>query len=202
MRTQPSTRAVKNGISSTGPASPFARMAQVSDVLVSPSTESMLKLTSTATRSMRSSEAASNAASVKMYDSMVAMFGSIMPEPLATHVMVASPTLEDSAFAYVSVVMIPSAPTSGSSWRSVAMPTMPTSIFSMGSVTPITPVELTSILSAVVPSSAAAAAAMRRACSTPAAPVATLLTLLLTTTPRSTPPLIVSRPSTTGAPGK
>jgi hypothetical protein len=132
------------------------------------------------------------------------MFGSIIPEPLATHVIVASlpATLAESAFGYVSVVMIPSAPTSGSSCRSAAMPRSPRSIFSIGSGTPITPVELTSTRSAVVRSSAAAAAAMRRAFSTPAAPVATLLTLLFTTTPRSTPPRIVSRPRTTGAPGK
>ena len=50
------------------------------------------------------------------------MFGSIIPEPLATQVMVASPTRNDSAFGCVSVVMIPSAPTSGSSPRSAAIP--------------------------------------------------------------------------------
>ena len=42
---------------------------------------------------------------------------------------------------------------------------------------------------------------MRRARASPSAPVATLLTLLLTTMARSTPPRMVSRPSTTGAPG-
>jgi hypothetical protein len=72
------------------------------------------------------------------------MFGSIIPEPFATHVIVASPTLVDSALGYVSVVMMPSAPTIGSSCRSADIPRMPRSIMSIGSGTPITPVELTS----------------------------------------------------------
>ena len=66
MRMHPAVSASRNACSSTGPARPLARMAQVSDVLVSLSTESMLNETSTAWRSMRSSVAASNAASVKM----------------------------------------------------------------------------------------------------------------------------------------
>ena len=129
------------------------------------------------------------------------MFGSIIPAPLATHVIVAGPTRTDSALGWVSVVMMPIAPGMGSAPSSAAIPRMPLSIFSIGSGTPMTPVELTSTLPASVPASAAAAAAMRRANCTPASPVATLLTLLLTTTARSTPPLIVSRPRITGAPG-
>ena len=74
-------------------------------------------------------------------------------------------------------------------------------MISIGSRTPITPVELTSTLSGVDPTSAAAAAAMRRAYSSPCSPVATLLTLLLAKIARSRPPRIVSRPSSTGAPG-
>ncbi len=65
----------------------------------------------------------------------------------------------------------------------------------------MTPVELTRTRSAVVPISAAAAAAMRRAFSTPRSPVATLLHLLFAMMARSLPPRMVSRPSTTGAPG-
>ena len=130
------------------------------------------------------------------------MFGSTIPLPFATHVIVALPTDADSALGYVSVVMIPSAPTIGSSCKSAVMPAMPRSIFSIGNGTPITPVELTSTRSAVVPSSCAAAAAMRRALAMPGAPVATLLTLLLATIARSRPLLIVSRPRITGAPGK
>ena len=71
------------------------------------------------------------------------MFGSIIPDPFATQVIVASPTLADSALGWVSVVMIPSAPTSGSDCSSAAIPTTPASIFSIGSGTPMTPVELT-----------------------------------------------------------
>ena len=171
-------------------------------MLVSVSTDNMLNVGATAARSRRSNVGASNAASVKMYESMVAMFGSIIPDPLATQVIVAVPTDADSAFGCVSVVMMPSAPTIGLSCSSAAMPTTPASIFSIGSGTPITPVELTNIRSGDDPSSAAAATAIRRACSTPRVPVATLLTLLFAMTARSTPPLIVSRPSTMGAPGK
>ena len=67
--------------------------------------------------------------------------------------------------------------------------------------TPMTPVELTRTRDASVPTSFAAAAAIRRADSTPSGPVATLLYLLFATIARSTPPRIVSRPSMTGAPG-
>ena len=77
------------------------------------------------------------------------MFGSIIPEPLATQVIVASPTRSDSALGCVSVVMIPSAPTIGSSPSSAAIPRTPRSMISIGSGTPITPVELTSTLSGV-----------------------------------------------------
>src|SRR5512146_3293282 len=132
-------------------------MAQVSDVLVSVSTDSMLNETCTAARSMRSSDDGSIAASVKMYASIVAMFGSIMPDPFATHVIMASPTFAEMAFGYVSVVMIPAAPTSGSIVSSLDMPWIARSIRSIGSLTPITPVELTSTRSALVPTSAAAA---------------------------------------------
>ena len=132
---------------------------------------------------------------------MVARLGSIIPDPLAIHVIVAAPIDVESAFGWLSVVMIARAPISGSPDSSVAIPRRPASIFSIGSGTPITPVELTRTRSAVVPHSAAAAAAMRRAFATPAAPVATLLTLLFTTMARSRPALMVSRPSMTGAPG-
>jgi hypothetical protein len=176
-------------------------MAQVSDVLVSLSTESMLNETSTAWRSIRSRAAASSAASVKTYASIVAMSGAIIPEPLATQVMVASPTRSERALGWVSVVMIPSAPMIGSSPRPADIPCTPRSMISIGRRTPITPVELTSTLSGVQPISAAAAAAMRRAFSSPCSPVATLLTLLLAKIARSRPPRIVSRPSSTGAPG-
>ncbi len=144
MRTQPAVSTSSNCAASTSPACPFARIAHVSDVLVSLSTDSMLNETSTARRNMPSSTSASIAASVKMYDSIVAMFGSIMPEPFATQVIVALPTVAESALGCVSVVMIPSAPTSGSSCRSTDIPRMPRSMRSIGSSTPMTPVELTS----------------------------------------------------------
>ncbi len=171
-------------------------------MLVSVSTDKRLNEAPTASRSMLSRSAASKAASVKMYASIVAMFGSIMPEPFATQVIVALPTRADNALGCVSVVMMPSAPTIGSSCNSLAIPTMPRSILSIGNGTPITPVELTRMRSAVVSNSRAAAVAMRRAFSTPAAPVATLLTLLFAMMPRRRPARMVSRPRMTGAPGK
>ena len=64
----------------------------MSEVHVSVSIESMLNDSSTATLSIRSSVAASTSASVKMYASIVAMFGSIILAPFATQVIVASPT--------------------------------------------------------------------------------------------------------------
>src|SRR5579862_2000496 len=130
------------------------------------------------------------------------MLGSIIPEPFATQVIVAAPTRVEIALGCVSVVMMPSAPAIGSGPSAAAMPSRPRSMMSMGSCTPITPVELTSTRSAVVPTSAAAAAAIRRAFSSPRAPVATLLHLLFATIARRRPPLIVSRPSVMGAPGK
>jgi hypothetical protein len=97
----------------------------VSEVLVSVSTESMLKLRCTTRRSIPSRGPCSSLASVKRYTSMVAMLGSIIPEPLATAVSTASPTETDTALGWVSVVMIPSAPTSGSSCRSPTSPGSP-----------------------------------------------------------------------------
>ena len=128
------------------------------------------------------------------------MFGSIMPEPLATIVITALPVAQEIAFGCVSVVIMPSAPTSGSLCRSPAMPTRPRSIFSMGKGTPITPVELMRISSSGTPRALPAAAAIRSALRMPSAPVPTLLTLLFTTMPRSRPARMRSRPMITGAP--
>ena len=119
---QPATSVSENAFGSTAPATAFARIAHVSDVLVSLSTDSMLKETRTAARSIPSRSLKANAASVKMYASIVAMFGSIIPEPLAIQVIVAPSTAADSALGCVSVVMMPSAPRSGSAWSSAAMP--------------------------------------------------------------------------------
>ncbi len=79
----------------------------MSEVLVSVSTESMLNVSSTAARNARSSVDASIRASVNAKTSIVAMFGSIIPEPLPTTVSVAFPTGRETAFGCVSVVMMP-----------------------------------------------------------------------------------------------
>ncbi len=65
------------------PAAAFARTATVSLVLQSPSTVMQLKVFPTVSRSARRSRAARMAQSVVMKQSMVAMFGAIIPEPLA-----------------------------------------------------------------------------------------------------------------------
>ena len=62
----PATRAASKNAGSVGPAIPLASRAQVSDVLVSVSIDSMLNDTSAARRNIPSSVGASNLASVKM----------------------------------------------------------------------------------------------------------------------------------------
>ena len=62
---------------------PLASTSTMSFVEVSPSTVRLLKVRSTTRLSMRSRLVLSTAASVVMKQSMVAMFGLIMPEPFA-----------------------------------------------------------------------------------------------------------------------
>src|SRR5262249_23751938 len=69
--------------SAAWPASPLASSTTQSEVDVSPSTVTRLKVASAASRSARRRKAGATAASVKRKASIVAMSGSIMPEPLA-----------------------------------------------------------------------------------------------------------------------
>ena len=62
----PAVSAFSNSAAGTGPAMPLASNTQVSDVLVSVSTDSMLNDTWAALRRIRSSTTRSIAASVKM----------------------------------------------------------------------------------------------------------------------------------------
>ena len=132
-------KALRNALSSTGPALPLARSATVSEVLVSESTERHWKLWAAASSKRPLSVVTDSSASVKRYTSMVARFGAIIPEPFPTAVSVAGPTPIERAFGSVSVVMIPRAAGHGSSASSEAIPRRPSSILSMGSLRPMTP---------------------------------------------------------------
>uniref|UniRef100_A0A6J7Q2U8 Unannotated protein n=1 Tax=freshwater metagenome TaxID=449393 RepID=A0A6J7Q2U8_9ZZZZ len=68
----------------TGPAAPLASTIAVSLVEVSVSTDTELKVLSTTLRNIASSASGAISASVKIRAIIVAMFGSIMPTPLAT----------------------------------------------------------------------------------------------------------------------
>ena len=67
---------------------PEARTKTVSFVLVSPSTESWFQVRAAAGRRRPHRTAGSTAASVRITDSIVAMFGWIIPTPLAMPVTV------------------------------------------------------------------------------------------------------------------
>ena len=176
------------------PLAPFARAKTQSLVEHSPSTVIALKVSSTAAFSARCSSAGSTFASVVTNPSIVAMFGSIIPEPLAMPPTRkrAAPALEIStaaSFGNGSVVMIARAaspPPVAASAAAAAV--MPRSTFAMSSLTPMTPVDATS--------TAGRLAAERRggqlrscasACVIPSGPVHALAQPLLTTIARDAP---------------
>ena len=111
-----SWRAVSNAAASTPPAAPLARITAVSLVEVSVSTETQLKVRSMTRRKIASSRFGSISASVNIIVMSVAMFGSIMPTPLATPTTRALlPAIVASAILRtVSVVMMPRATASAS----------------------------------------------------------------------------------------
>ena len=92
------------------PLVPFASSMTVSLVEHSPSTVMALKVVLTAARSARCSSGSGTAASVVTKPSMVAIIGSIIPEPLAIPPMTASrpsiATRAAASFGNGSVVMI------------------------------------------------------------------------------------------------
>ena len=71
--------------------------------------ETQFKVRSITRRKTASSAGADSAASVKNIAIMVAMFGSIIPTPLATPTIRALPTVADAVLGTVSVVMMPRA---------------------------------------------------------------------------------------------
>src|SRR5262245_7153451 len=137
---------------------------------------------------------------------MVAMRGSIMPEPFAMPTaaqrLPATRKLAPRAFGRVSVVMIARAARGRPCGESAAAASrMPASIFASGSGIPITPVEAQSTSRSASPSARAASAHMRSAARSPAAPIATFETPLFATIARARPPRSLRRETTTGALG-
>jgi hypothetical protein len=127
-----------------------------------------------------------------MKPSIVAMLGSIIPEPFAVPPTRNVPrgviTSTAHSFGNGSVVMIAraiSAPVSRAS--AAAAVRMPGTTRSILRPTPITPVEATSTSSAAQPSAAAVSAVMRTALAMPSSPVQALAHPLLTTTARARP---------------
>ena len=151
------------------PAIPFAIRRTESLVDVSPSTEIMLKVSSTIERSIVCKSFSSTAASEVIKHSIVAIFGCIIPEPLhIPPICTGTPSTSNSTaacFDLVSVVIIASAASAASAAAAPSCPGscfIPFPIISIGSCFPITPVLATSTASSLIPSSAAVCAAIRR----------------------------------------
>jgi hypothetical protein len=128
------------------PAAPVANSSTVSEVEVSPSTVTQLKLLATLRVRSFCRMGALIAASVKMKHSIVAMSGAIMPEPLAMPLMVTvrppSFTVAVAALAKVSVVMMAlAASLQPSALAAAASPASAPVIGAGLSGSPITPVE-------------------------------------------------------------
>ena len=142
---------------------PLARTATVSFVEVSPSTVIELKVRPTAAFSARESSAGGIAASVAMNASIVAMFGSIMPEPFAQprRRTCLPPTRSFVAahFGRVSVVMMARANSlnvATCALRARTRSGTASRILSTRSGAPITPVEQTRICEGSTPPSSSA----------------------------------------------
>ena len=132
------------------------------------------------------------AQSVVIKQSIVAIFGLIIPEPLAIPPTVtslpATSIVTATFLGYVSVVIIASAavspqafvsPISGNTFST------PESILSIGRFTPITPVEQTNTFSASTPISSPNLPAVALASSIPCCPVQAFALPLFTTTPET-----------------
>src|SRR5881628_123997 len=186
-------------------ASPLAMTATVSLVDVSLSTVMRLNERSTARLRIGSSAPRATAASVVTKQNIVAMWGSIMPTPLAIppRVTVRPPISQRSAasFVRVSVVRMASAaacpPCGESDFTSVGMAAR---ILSIGSGWPMTPVAPTSTCEAGIRSRSATCLTISRASRMPRSPLQTLEQPLLTTIVCRAPPRACSIDTSTGAP--
>mmetsp|Transcript_9297 Transcript_9297/g.14364 ORF Transcript_9297/g.14364 Transcript_9297/m.14364 type:complete len:228 (+) Transcript_9297:623-1306(+) len=201
------SRAWRNSFSSSSGKWFEAKRATVSLVDSSPSTEMLLKDFSTASDNICWRFAFGMATSVRMYDSMVAMFGSIIPAPFPIATILA-PFLKvaDRTFGYLSVVIIALAAlkTDSDCKLAVAFGTISFASSCAGRRHPITPVDEGST---VLPppgncSDAATDSQTSSASAIPSPPEQTFETLLLMTTAcNGPPPFRRSFPTNTGAPG-
>ena len=147
---------------------------------------------SAASRTSRASSGCATAASVATKPSMVAMFGRIMPAPLAMPVTVTAVpprlTFREAALGTVSVVMMASAAAAQlSSRRSAMQAGRPASRRSTGSGSMMTPVENGSTCQGEQPSSRATASQLARAACRPGSPVPALAMPVFTTRARMPP---------------
>ena len=144
---QKAVKSAPGAVISALPARPFARMATMSFVDVSPSTLTMLNVSCTSPERAACSMAGLTAQSVVRKTSMVARFGWIMPEPLAMPpmVQVLPPAVNCTAISLrcVSVVMMPSAAWSEWSPSAAASCGRPARMGARSSGWPITPVDAT-----------------------------------------------------------
>ena len=148
---------------------------------------------------------AATAASVRTNASIVAILGSIIPEPLAMPATVtghpSTSAVTIAVFAKVSVVRMASAASARPfASSSAAAARMPPRIRGMGRRSPITPVDATNTCSGGTPIAFAARCAISLASRRPCSPMATFAMPLLTTTARACPSRMWARHSSTGAP--
>ena len=160
----------------------------VSLVLVSVSTDTQLSVLLMTPRKMSFNFCGSTCASVNTIAIRVAMFGSIMPTPLATPTTraVDPAMVADEILCTVSVVMMPRATSSASlSGSGKGSDAIPARMLSMGYRRPMTPVEAMSTSLLVNPSADATDDVTSSAWRMPSSPVATLAFFEITTTARA-----------------
>jgi hypothetical protein len=158
----------------------------------SPSTVIALNVSRAEACSACRSTAGGTFASVVRKPSIVAMFGSIIPEPFAIPPTLNAPcgvsTTTACSLGNGSVVMMARAaslPFAGDSAPAAAR--MPAMMRSILSVTPMTPVLATRTSSGVQPTAVAVSTAIMRACARPSSPVQAFAHPLFTTMARAVP---------------
>src|SRR5258707_3358033 len=193
-------------------AAAVANASSVSDVDVSPSMVTALKVSSTPLCSSDCNAPAAIGASVNTNASMVAMSGAIMPAPLAMPLMMTfalpSFTVAVATFGKVSVVMMAFAASihSPGAAFSASVPSTPLNLVA-SSGSPITPVDARNTSLGLHPSALAAIEAVSGVACRPVLPVKALALPEFTTSARANPPLedlpplSLARHHSTGADG-
>src|SRR6266567_3534651 len=160
-------------------AEPVAKASKVSDVEVSPSMVTALKVSSTLLLSSDCSAPAATGASVNTNASMVAMSGAIMPAPLAMPLIV---TFALPSFTVAAATHSPGAACSAS------VPSTPLNLVASNG-SPITPVEARNTSPELHPTALAAIDAVSAVACRPVLPVKALALPEFTTSARANPPL-------------